>query len=306
MNPKEYEELHRQVTELLDKGLIRESMSPCSVSALPVPKHGGAYRMCIDSRTVNKITIKYGFPIPRVEDLLDQLHGAKFFSKVDLRRGYHQIRLRPGDEWKTAFKTRDGLYEWMVMPFGLSNATSTFMRLVNHIFRDLIGRFVVVYLDEILIFSENIKQHLDHLRVVFTILREQQLFANHGKCHFLTNKVVFFGYVISGDGSIFAWDDAAQKAFDELKLRVTSAPVLALPNFSEVFQVECDASGLGIGGVLSQGQRPVAFLAKNSMTQGESILRTIKNYMLSFGVSNIGVTTYYHSNSFFFSDHQAL
>ncbi|KAJ0936397.1 putative nucleotidyltransferase, Ribonuclease H [Helianthus annuus] len=315
MNPKEFEELHRQVTELLDKGLIRESMSPCAVPALLVPKPGGAYRMCIDSRAVNKITIKYRFPIPRFEDLLDQLHGANVFSKIDLRSGYHQIRMRPGDEWKTAFKTRDGLYEWMVMPFGLSNAPSTFMRLMNHIFKPFIGRCVVVYFDDILVFSKNSQQHLRHLRDIFLVLREQKLYANRRKCHFLTSEVIFLGYLVSGNGirmdeskvtaittwstptslqevrsfhglasfyrrfirnfstivahvteclkgNKFIWTKAAQIAFDELKVHVTRAPVLTLPNFNEVFQVECDASGLGIGGVLSQANRPVAFFSE--------------------------------------------
>ncbi|XP_071708258.1 uncharacterized protein [Rutidosis leptorrhynchoides] len=315
LNPKEYKELETQVAELLRKGLIRESMSPCAVPALLVPKHGGTYRMCIDSQAINKITIKYRFPIPHFDDLIDQLHGATVFSKIDLRSGYHQIRMRPGDEWKTAFKTRDGLYEWMVMPFGLSNAPSTFMRLMNHVFKRFIGRFVVVYFDDILVYSADVTQHVAHLRELFDVLHTQQLYANGAKCHFLTKEVTFLGYVISSDGirmddrkieaitswllptnihevrsfhglasfyrrfirnfsSIiapvtecmkggrFTWTDAAIAAFTELKHKVTHASILVLPNFNDVFQVECDASGVGIGGVLSQNNKPIAFFSE--------------------------------------------
>jgi hypothetical protein len=310
-NLEETKELQRQVEELMAKGHMRESMSPCAVPVLLVPKKDGTWRMCVDCRAINNITVKYRHPIPRLDDMLDELHGSCIFTKIDLKSGYHQIRMKEGDEWKTAFKTKYGLYEWLVMPFGLTNAPSTFMRLMNHALHAFLGRFVVVYFDDILVY-----ELIDHLHCVLAVLRKEKLYANLKKCSFCLDKVVFLGYVVRTKGiavdeekvkaikewptpksitevrsfhglasfyrqfvkdfSIlaaplteivkkfvgFKWDNEQDRAFIEIKERLCGAPLLALPDFSKTFEIECDASGIGIGAVLMQEKRQIAYFSE--------------------------------------------
>ncbi|KAJ9513536.1 hypothetical protein QJQ45_006147 [Haematococcus lacustris] len=200
MSQEELDELKRQLDELLAKGYIRPSTSPFGSAVLFVRKKDGSLRLCVDYRALNQLTIKNRYPLPRIDDLLDQLAGARVFSKIDLKSGYHQIRVAEADIHKTTFRTRYGHYEYTVMPFGLCNAPATFQRLMNDIFRPHLDQFVLVYLDDILIYSRSEAEHLEHLRTVLGLLRQHQLYANLSKCAFFLPSMDFLGHIISAAG----------------------------------------------------------------------------------------------------------
>src|SRR5688572_23431403 len=272
--------------------------------------------MCIDYRQLNKVTIKNRYPFPRIDDLFDQLVGASFFSKIDLRSGYHQIRVRESDVSKTAFITRYGHFEFLFMSFGLTNAPAIFMDLMNRIFKPFLDLFVVVFIDDILVYSRSKEDHEGHLRIVLQVLRDEKLFAKFNKCEFWLREVAFLGHVVSGDGikvdpkkteavknwprplsssdirsflglagyyrrfvegfaSIsspltkltqkkekFQWSLDCEKSFQELKDRLTKAPVLTLPEGTDGFVVYCDASRVGLGCVLMQNGKVIAYASR--------------------------------------------
>jgi hypothetical protein len=300
----ELAELKVQLNELLKKALIHPSSSPWGCPAIFVKKKGQSLRMCVDYRPLNAVTVKNKYPLPRIDIFFDQLSKAKVFSKIDLRSGYHQIKIHPKDVPKTAFSTRYGLYEYLVMSFGLTNAPAHFMYLMNSVFMPELDKFVVVFIDHILVYSENEEDHAEHLHIVLTRLHEYKLYAKFSKCKFWLCEVPFLLHVLS-DGRImvdptkvqevldwkapisvhevrsflgldgyyrrfipdfskiakpmtrllqkdtrFVWILECDEAFHKLRTLLTSALVLAQPDIEKPFDVYCDASGIGLGGVL--------------------------------------------------------
>ncbi|GJU37185.1 putative reverse transcriptase domain-containing protein [Tanacetum coccineum] len=314
--PSKMKELSEQLQELSDKGFIRPSSSPWGAPVLFVKKKDGSFRMCIDYRELNKLTVKNRYPLPRIDDLFDQLQGSSIYSKIDLRSGYHQLRVREQDIPKTAFRTRYGHYEFQVMPFGLTNAPAVFMDLMNRVCKPYLDKFVIVFIDDILIYSKDEKEHEEHLKAILELLKKEKLYAKFSKCEFWIPKVHFLGHVIDSRGihvdpakieSIkdwaspktpteirqflglagyyrrfiegfskiakpmtkltqkgikFDWGEKEENAFQLIKQKLCSAPILALPEGSEGFVVYCDASHKGLGVVLMQREKVIAYASR--------------------------------------------
>jgi hypothetical protein len=193
-------ELEKQINELLEKGYIRPSTSPWDAPVLFIEKKDGTKRMCIDYWALNEVTIKNKYPLPSIEDLFDQMRGASVFPKIDLRSGYDQLRIRPSDVPKTTSTTKYELYEFTVISFGLTNAPTFFMYPMNNVFMDYLDKFVVVFIDDILIYSQSEEEHANHLNMVLQRLWEHQLYAKLSKCEFWIHEVLFLGHIINRDG----------------------------------------------------------------------------------------------------------
>ncbi|GJV68043.1 putative reverse transcriptase domain-containing protein [Tanacetum coccineum] len=265
--PSEMKELSEQLKELSDKGFIRPSSSPWGAPVLFVKKKDGSFWMCIDYRELNKLTVKNRYPLPRIDDLFDQLQGSSVYSKIDLRSGYHQLRVREEDIPKTAFRTRYGHYEFQVMPFGLTNAPAVFMDLMNRVCKPYLDKFVIVFIDDILIYSKNKQEHEEHLKLILELLKKEELYAKFSKCEFWIPKVQFLGHVINSEGihvdpAKIESGDKQEAVFQLLKQKLCSAPILALPEGSKDFIAYCDASKKGLGTVLMQRENVISYASR--------------------------------------------
>ena len=301
---------------MLDKGLIQPSSSPFSSPLLLVKKKDGSWRPCVDYRHLNTLTIHGKFPIPIFDELVDELAGASWFSTLDLNSGFHQIRMKAGEEFKTAFQTHFGHFEFRVMSFGLCGAPASFQGAMNCTLKPLLRKCVLVFFDDILVYSHSFDQHLVHLREVLQLLSQDHWCVKLSKCSFAQRQISYLGHIISAEGIstdsrkvqdmvswppptnvkdlrsflglagyyrkfvrhfaviarpltdllkkhvLYVWTSAHQAAFDALKAALSSAPVLAAPDFNKPFALETDACGNGVGAVLLQAGHPIAYISK--------------------------------------------
>ncbi|GJS91537.1 putative nucleotidyltransferase, ribonuclease H [Tanacetum coccineum] len=322
-----------ELQELSDKGFIRPSSSPWGVPVLFVKKKDGSFWMCIDYRELNKLTVKNRYPLSRIDDLFDQLQGSRVYSKIDLRYGYHQLRVREEYVPKTSSRTRYGHYEFQVMSFGLTNAPAVFMDLMNRVCKPYLDKFVIVFIDDILIYSKSEEEHTEHLKSILELLKKEGLYAKFSKCDFWLSRVQFLGHVIDSEGihmdpakidSIkdwassktpteirqfvglagyyrrfiegfskiakpmtkltqknvkFDWSVKAETAFQLLKQKLCSAPILALPEGSENFAVYCDASHKGLGAVLMQREKVIAYASRQHKVAVVVALKMWRHYL---------------------------
>jgi hypothetical protein len=375
LSQSQLEEQTKQVLDMLDKGLIRTSSSPWGAPVLFVKKHDGQWRMCIDYRGLNAVTSKNTYPLPRIQECLDRIGNAKYITKLDLLSGFHQVLNSEESIWKTAFNTRMGKFEYLVMPMGLTNAPATFQTLMNTVLQPYLDRFVIVYLDDILVFSNSIDEHCDHLDQVLGTLSQNELFAKPTKCMIGVSEVEFCGHIVGGgvvrtsrsktklveewpiptnvhevrqflglasyyrrfvrnfatiaaplsdllketDAELrkkknrpIAWTARCQHAFEMLKDRLTSEPVLRQPDWHKPFVIETDASEWAIGCTLLQMDsdgvlHPVAFDGRK--LQGAELNYAVQEKELLAIKHAIRTWSHYidnHTRTKILTDHESL
>ena len=343
-NPKNKEFLRKEISRMEEQGIVKRSKSPWAAPVVIVEKKGGDKRLCVDYRRLNAVTKPDAYPLPRIDDLLESFQSAHWFSMLDLASGYWQVEMNPKDKEKTAFIVDFRLYEFNVMPFGLAYAPATFQRLMNYILQDFLGKFVAVYLDDIIIYSTTFEQHLDHITQIFQTLRNANLMIKLKKCYFCLPNIAFLGHIVGRNGiqpdpskiekvknfpiptdvsSLrsalglfsyyrkfvkdfsriakplnqllkkdipFEWAEKQQNAFDRLKDRLQTSPILRYPDFEKPFIVYTDASGTGLGAVLSQvddeEKEYVIAYASRSLNKAEQKIHSNGSRMFSRGIGH--------------------